>query len=236
MVKPGSIAQEKNPDNAAQTDARWQDVPIWKAKNHGEKTYLQISAAPILTSTDIESATPARGVGQQLQLDLELGATGRTMLKEFTEDPANAEAQLAVTLDHKVFNYSVVKGRSGSKVSIAEMSRDDLLEIIDTIRYPLACEVELLEIIDHPGRDQDTTVVSMIYPNPLAPDRYVVFNSGPTFREGHDRTNSLQNPKLPDWAIIDLTQMPDSNSPGKILSAGFFDEHWQLSSEQTFTR
>ena len=44
-------------------------------------------------------------------------------------------------------------------------------------------------------------IVTMIYPNPEAPGKYVVLNSGPTFREGHDRTNSLQNPKLPDWAL-----------------------------------
>ena len=57
---------------------------------------------------------------------------------------------------------------------------------------------------------------------------YRVFNSGLTFREGHDRTNSLQNPKLPDWAIIDITQPPDAFSPGRIHDAGFFDEEWKL--------
>lgn len=58
--------------------------------------------------------------------------------------------------------------------------------------------------------------------------RYVVFNSGLTFREAHDRTNSLQNPKLPDWAIIDLTQSPDATAPGRIHDADFFDETWLL--------
>jgi dienelactone hydrolase len=57
---------------------------------------------------------------------------------------------------------------------------------------------------------------------------YVVLNSGLTFREGHDRTNSLQNPKLPDWAIIDITQPPDAFAPGRIHDAGFFDEEWKL--------
>src|SRR5439155_23118521 len=58
--------------------------------------------------------------------------------------------------------------------------------------------------------------------------RYVVFNSGLTFREGHDRTNSQQNPKLPDWAIIDITQPPDAFAPGRLHDADFFDEQWQL--------
>ncbi len=47
-------------------------------------------------------------------------------------------------------------------------------------------------------------VLLMIYPHPGQPERYVVINSGPTFREGHDRTNSLQNPKLGDWAVVDI--------------------------------
>lgn len=57
---------------------------------------------------------------------------------------------------------------------------------------------------------------------------YIVLNSGLTFREGHDGTNSLQNPKLPDWAIVDLMQPPDKFAPGRIHDAGFFDEKWQL--------
>ena len=66
----------------------------------------------------------------------------------------------------------------------------------------------------------------LIYPNPLNPKKYIVVNSGPTFRESHDRTNSLQNPKLPDWAVLDITTPPDGESAGKVVEAGFFDEHW----------
>jgi len=36
----------------------------------------------------------------------------------------------------------------------------------------------------------------------------VAVNSGLTFREAHDRTNSLQNPKLPDWVILDVSVPP----------------------------
>ena len=78
--------------------------------------------------------------------------------------------------------------------------------------------------VNHPAAGN---VLAMIYPNPRNPKRYVVFNSGPTFREGHDRTNSLQNPKLPDWAIIGLETPPTDTAPGEILEAGFFDEYWR---------
>lgn len=78
--------------------------------------------------------------------------------------------------------------------------------------------------------DASGHVLAMIYPHPLDPgNRYLVLNSGPTFREAHDRSNSLQTPKLPDWAVIDLSQPPDDKAPGKVAAAGFFDERWNLS-------
>lgn len=75
-------------------------------------------------------------------------------------------------------------------------------------------------------------VLSAVYPNPLNPRKYVVLNSGLTFREAHDGTNSLQNPKLPDWAVIDLGQPPDGTQSGRIAAADFFDERWQLRPER----
>jgi hypothetical protein len=69
----------------------------------------------------------------------------------------------------------------------------------------------------------------MIYPNPLNPKKYVVLNSGFTFREYHYLNNARQVPKLPDWAIV--VAGPDtmtSKGPGKIADAGFFDEMWKL--------
>ena len=74
-------------------------------------------------------------------------------------------------------------------------------------------------------------VPALIYPSAEENARYIVLNSGLTFREGHDRTNSLQNPKLPDWAIIDITRPPDAFAPGRIHDAGFFDERWQLKNQ-----
>jgi hypothetical protein len=77
--------------------------------------------------------------------------------------------------------------------------------------------------------DPRTHVPLEICPNPLNREKYLVINSGPTHREAHDRTNSLQNPKLGDYAIIDVTQSPTADSPGQIIRAGCFDEYWKLS-------
>jgi dienelactone hydrolase len=67
-----------------------------------------------------------------------------------------------------------------------------------------------------------------VFPNPLNPRRYVVLNSGFTFREYDYLNNARQVPKLPDWAIIDLRTPPNSRYPGKVVAADFFDEMWQL--------
>jgi hypothetical protein len=67
-----------------------------------------------------------------------------------------------------------------------------------------------------------------IYPNPLNPEKYVVLNSGFTFREYDQLNNARQTPKLPDWAVIDLDTPPDSRRPGAIAAADFFGERWEL--------
>jgi hypothetical protein len=67
-----------------------------------------------------------------------------------------------------------------------------------------------------------------IFPNPLNPKKYVVLNSGVTFREQALLNNSDQTPKLPDWAIVDLRTPPGPKWPGLVVDADFFDEHWAL--------
>ncbi len=74
-----------------------------------------------------------------------------------------------------------------------------------------------------------THVPVLIYPNPLNPRRYIVLNSGFTFREYDYENNARQTPKLPDWAIVNVEIPPTAQSPGGIEAASFFDEHWQLS-------
>ncbi|QDT99496.1 prolyl oligopeptidase family serine peptidase [Gimesia aquarii] len=68
----------------------------------------------------------------------------------------------------------------------------------------------------------------LIFPNPLNPTKYVVLNSGFTYREYAYLNNARQVPMLPDWAIIDLRTPAGSQYPGKVVDADFFDENWQL--------
>lgn len=82
--------------------------------------------------------------------------------------------------------------------------------------------------------DAATHLPLLIYPQPLEGGRgkYVVLNSGTTFRESDDNNNSQQNPKLPDWAILDLSVPPTGKSIGKPAATDFFDEAWQLKPEK----
>jgi len=74
----------------------------------------------------------------------------------------------------------------------------------------------------------ETCTTCLIYPNPLNPKKYVVLNSGFTFREYDYLNNARQVPKLPDYAILDITTPPGPRAAGRVVRAGFFDEAWQL--------
>ena len=71
-------------------------------------------------------------------------------------------------------------------------------------------------------------IPALIYPNPLNPSKYVVLNSSFTFREYDYLNNARQVPKLPDWALIDISHPVTSRYPGKIAAAGFFNESWEV--------
>ena len=77
----------------------------------------------------------------------------------------------------------------------------------------------------------DGHALILICPNPLNPKRYVVLNSGFTYREYDYLNNARQVAKLPDYAVIDLSTPPNRELPGAIAAAGFFDEEWKLSKE-----
>jgi hypothetical protein len=78
----------------------------------------------------------------------------------------------------------------------------------------------------------DKFVPVVIYPNPLNPNRYIVLNSGFTFGEAAHTSNALQTPKLPDYAVLDMS-VPWSVRPGSgVMDAGFFDEEWKLAADR----
>ena len=94
-------------------------------------------------------------------------------------------------------------------------------------KLPIKWDAKLVTVGDQTYA-ADKHVPVLIYPNPLNPKKYVVLNSGFTFREYDYLNNARQVPKLPDWAVIDLDTPPNPRTPGKVVAADFFDEEWQL--------
>ena len=120
-------------------------------------------------------------------------------------------------------NYHLILwGDPRSNPTIAKV-----LEAQGIAKLPLQWTDDAIELGDL-KLDARNHVPMMIYPNPLAPDRYVVFNSGFTYRQYDYLNNARQVPKLPDWAIIDINTAPNGRWPGRIVQADFFDESWKV--------
>ena len=106
-----------------------------------------------------------------------------------------------------------------------QQSNPTLARVAD--KLPIAWNADQVVVGDRKF-DAKTHAPVLIYPNPLNPEKYVVLNSSFTYREYDYLNNARQVPKLPDWAVIDLTTPPNSRWPGKIAAADFFGEKWEL--------
>ncbi len=104
-------------------------------------------------------------------------------------------------------------------------SNSILKKIID--KLPLTWTSEMV-MVGNNQFDSKTHIPVLIFPNPLNPKKYVVLNSGFTYREYDYLNNARQVPKLPDWGIMDITIPINSRYAGKVAKAGFFDEEWKL--------
>ena len=81
------------------------------------------------------------------------------------------------------------------------------------------------------GKDYDSAkhIPVMIYPSPLAADRYVVLNSGHTFhKEDFEGTNALLYPRLGDFALLELIADKKDPLAVEVKTAGLFDDFWHL--------
>ena len=95
-------------------------------------------------------------------------------------------------------------------------------------RLPLKWTRDELKVGDK-TYDASTHAPAFCFPNPKNPNRYVVINSGMTFREFSNVSNSRQIAMLPDWAVFQVDdEHDDSIFAGKVVAEGFFDENWQL--------
>jgi hypothetical protein len=149
---------------------------------------------------------------------------------------ARSESANAITEWRKIFRGEAPV-KTDAQITDADIAQSNLVLFGDPSsnavlkkiahKLPIHWDAQAITVGDktYPA---DHHALIMIYPNPLNPNRYVVLNSGFTFRQADHKTNSRQVAKLPDYAVIDLTTPPDDRAPGAIPQAGFFDESWQL--------
>lgn len=131
--------------------------------------------------------------------------------------------------------------KAADKITKADIANSNLVLFGDPKSNPLIAKIAgKLPIqwddkqITAGGKTYDAAnhALILIYPNPLNPKKYVVLNSGFTYREYAYLNNARQVPMLPDWAVVDLRTPPGTQFPGKVVNADFFGERWELRSQE----
>jgi hypothetical protein len=101
-----------------------------------------------------------------------------------------------------------------------------LAKIID--KLPIKWTKDGIEV-DGKTYDPETHGLSMIYPNPLNPTRYVVINSGHTFHaKDFIASNSWLFPRLGDIAVQKFERSETGDYKESVAWATLFDMNWQL--------
>jgi hypothetical protein len=140
----------------------------------------------------------------------------RSLWRTLFRGDAPIKDDTAVTAEDLAQSHLILWGDPGANRLLARLLPD----------LPLQWDARTLTFRGE-RRDAAHHAPILIYPNPLNPEKYVVLNTGIDFRDHAYGSNSLQTPKLPDHAIVDLREPPGSRWPGRIVSAGFFDEAWR---------
>jgi poly(3-hydroxybutyrate) depolymerase len=99
-------------------------------------------------------------------------------------------------------------------------------------QLPITWSQETLKFSDQEYHSADH-VPALIAPNPSSRwnKRYIVLNSGHTFREAElAKLNYLLFPRWGDWAVLQIPSDRKPNEPltENVIRAGYFDEQWQF--------
>jgi pimeloyl-ACP methyl ester carboxylesterase len=198
---------EKKPVILEEQDGRWRQVDAPRAE--GKRPDLQ---GPI----DDAFASPflcVRGTGTPWHEGIQKFADAS--LKRFAEEwrvwfrgelPVKEDTQ--VTEEDVKSRHLILFGDPGSNSWI----RSALPKLpLTWTREEVRLRGKTYAAVDH--------LPVLIGTNALAPDRYVVLNSGHTFHPQELKINYLFFPRLGDWAVM--------KTDGAVVDAGLFDESWK---------
>lgn len=161
------------------------------------------------TGTPWHEATDeyARGDLERFRFEWSKFMRGDLPVKEDTE----------VTADDIATKHLILFGDPGSNSLIEQV----------VSRLPLSWTKKSITL-DGKEYDASKHVPAMIYPSPLAADRYVVVNSGHTFHAADfEGTNALLYPRLGDYAILGLRGNKKDPLAVEVQVAGLFDDYWR---------
>jgi hypothetical protein len=148
----------------------------------------------------------------------------------------NEECQHAIDHWRKQFRGDA-RVKTADEVTPSDVAANNLVLFGDPSSNPMIAKIlEKLPVKWNGGEvaiggnkfPADHHALIAIYPNPMNPKKYVVLNSGFTYREYDYLNNARQVPKLPDYAVVDVSVPVSSRAPGGIVDAGFFGEKWEL--------
>jgi dienelactone hydrolase len=159
------------------------------------------------------SKTPAGEAGKRIAAEAERAV--REWRRQFRGE-ARVKKDVDVTEADMASHHLVVWGDPATNTVLARMAA----------KLPVTWSGASLGVKGQ-AFDAATHYPALVYPNPLQPAKYVVVNSGFTYREYDYLNNARQVPKLPDWAVIDTAKPADGRYPGRVAAAGFFDEQWR---------
>jgi hypothetical protein len=131
------------------------------------------------------------------------------------EPPVKDDAD--VTPEDIAASHLILFGDPGSNSLIAQT--------LDAL--PLAWDKETIKLGGHSVKSADH-VPALIYPNPLNLTKYVVLNSGHTFRAADFLgTNARLFPRLGDYALLKPAPTKDDPVATEVVTVGLFDDFWQ---------
>jgi dienelactone hydrolase len=113
------------------------------------------------------------------------------------------------------------------QVKDSELSAKDIDESHLVLWGDASSNSVLAKVADRLPKVPEGGIPVLIAPNPLNPKRYVVLNSGFTWKENAAASNSRHVPLLPDWAILNVDAPAGARMSQRVLKAGFFNEEWK---------
>ena len=232
--------------------AKFTDLPLpetdrsWRARfyKQGKNWTLAYAASGIADAGAYWATTAPFAKSHGLQGPIDDAFMDSFLMVRPTGTPLNDKAgkwvaaEQAHALDHWRRQYrGDARVLDDTKITDAEIAAHNLVlwgdpasnQVLKRIadKLPIRWDAESVKV-GAKSFSAGNNVVVMIYPNPLNPKKYVVLNSGFTFREYDYLNNARQISKLPDWAVVDINQPVTARLPGGIAAAGFFGEKWEL--------